>query len=676
MGRITGYDAQVLRNGTAIPFRFCKVTRSRDKASISWQIDLADVVNITADDTWTIKRGIGGALQTLVDNGVCENVSGEDGTGTYTRSIRSPSSGSDAFSRLILSLCIPKTLVFFHPDWLDEVAKGAKLDNDGVIRMSNVNGMGQTIGTTRFYHDRLPGKDFRDTDFVCIPAKTHQEVSRYLCGLVGAQFFCNVPDLEIVDTNTYASGTAWFEAIVRNLKIWSPDIKTVDTEIRVADVLVETEEDEEPIHKLRIDNPGIISTSWSAAGSGSSTNEPKDHLIVVGRQSKNTSGVNDPEPDYTPIELTAVPYEIDEEFTEPVSITPVKNKKLMGEYEGTWGTGDEEFQPKPVTLHEKVNRFHVEQKRGTQKKRYLMQEETVMKSEDGEIQGKIVITHYWSKDFRPVYSTEEEYVLCKFPGSDTKELRRLSNKITDQSQVVKSINQALTSELLEEVVLYDENEAEETKEDPKSYRDVIRQDQSRTMIDVDPDTTQKTLEMTTKTKQSFIDRSSNDMLIKREVEQEVISGAVRFNSQILENPLRDQQSSSKDDQYRKEFYDGAGTYIGTYGPCYHAPTTISHEDITNDTTAAAIAARFFKKYGVAATSDQYEVVVKTPVPIPIDTVDFPVTIPDFTVVRNGLDVTVPGGDFKLHAVSETMGADGKGNIIEDKYEQVLTLRVS
>lgn len=683
MGAIHGYNVEILRNGSAVRWKSARVGRSKEKAAVSWSVTLQEPMNISAADTWTIRRGLGGYAQTLVDAATSDKISGEDGFGTATRTVGSSESGGDVLTRNLLEYCIPKTLVYYNPDWLTEDAPTARLIG-GIIRYGVLEGWaGALIGTTppRYYHPRLPGKQFQDTDFQCIPAKSHYDITAHLCGLVGVKLRCNTPNLELIDTCTFEAGTTWYEAMTRNHKIWSPQIELYQGTLYISDVIYGELVPGGP-QKLSIGNPAIVSTSFTNAGAGGTLRaaEAKDSLVVTGRKTKNSTSIYDPDPDYTPITLASVSLSADETYTTSFDMEGVLTRKRMDEFKGSFGLPSEKYDIKQIVTHSKVTKYHVSTQRGGKKIRTPVQETTDFIDSGGQTVGRTIVYHYYTAGLRPVYTVEEEYIWTNLPGSAAKDLRLVRCKITDQTQVIRSVNQTLTSEIIEELVMYYETNQGGTTyyTEPVSFADFLRGDATRTVIETNANTTQRTMGMTVHQKKTMIDRASEGVLIKHDFDHDVLSGTTRSNSQVLENPVPFANQPGKDDQFRKEYHTGIGKMIGGYGPCYHAPATINHEDISTDAVANEIARRYFAKNGpqsLGQWTERDSITIKTPVMIPIDTIGFPVTLPSFTQNVNGTNVTVPGGDFTLVAVSESMSCDAKGNIIDDKYEQLLTVQV-
>ena len=140
---------------------------------------------------------------------------------------------------------------------------------------------------------------------------------------------------------------------------------------------------------------------------------------------------------------------------------------------------------------------------------------------------------------------------------------------------------------------------------------------------------------------------------------------------MLDNPQRDRTKVRGDHIFRKEYFDGPGKVISGYGPCYHPPKTIHHDDIVTEELADKVAARAFARKNIRKN---HEWTVTVPFPLPIESVACLVALPDFPSRINGELVTVPGGDFVLMRVTEDFMFHGRGNQARLTVGTTLTVR--
>jgi hypothetical protein len=104
--------------------------------------------------------------------------------------------------------------------------------------------------------------------------------------------------------------------------------------------------------------------------------------------------------------------------------------------------------------------------------------------------------------------------------------------------------------------------------------------------------------------------------------------------------------------------------------CYHPAQTVKHDDIVSTTTCEQIRDRIFNRTAAGVSPRNLQITVKTPVPIPIETMAMRVILPASPWTVNGTVVTIPGGTYYLKRVQETFSFEDSG---EFKYEQTLTL---
>lgn len=658
MAIVPGYRITVLHNGSAVNAQSGRVTRQAGNLGPSWEISLAEPLEIDPADTWTIKRKVAGRGETLVKNAKATSIIGEDSVGASTRRVSGVCGDSTANN--LLEYCVPRTLVFVRWSWIQGIVPDAKIVN-GMLVYGNAYSSG-----VRIFHPRLPGKEIREGEFECIAGcDTHHACARYLAGLVGYKIDINTPDIELVDTFTVPSGTSWFDAIKRNLSIWSPVLEVISDTIFVTDVCAD---DPNPIQVLSLTNDAIASASLNTYG----TTDTFDHLIVTGRRTTHSEELLDDEPDMTPTTLAAIPLEADRTIETSHDFSSAICHKSMGDYSGQFGMPGEENPTRNLDHQTQQTSYYTDESEG--RKRYIPISETIHTFDSDAVEvAKTVVTYTYARGFKPIKTVEDEYILCHMPGTDEMQLHKVRSKITLQDQFIKPLKLSLTTEIVEGVVLYDEVvvDGEVYKVDPQIFADVVRGDTSGDAIDKDPDTTQKTLEMTLNERSTFISRTHDGILIKRDQDYNRLSGHVKTQSQILENPLRDKKTLKSEGLFRKEYHPSdAGTTINGV-TCYHPPRTIHHDDITTEQIADQIAERAFVRKNV---QKNHEWTIRIPVPFLPPMVATTVRLPDFTVSVNGEPVTVHGGDFVLTEATENFRLSGEGAEVQMEAETILAVR--
>jgi len=659
MGEIPGYQITVERNGSPVNVTSGSVTREAGQLGPSWEVSLAQPLDISKSDTWTIKRKLAGYEETLVDEALASNIGGRDGTHQGTRKVTG--AGNTDINNL-LEYCVPKTMVFVNMAWARSLWPDAVIMND-ILCYGSVYSSG-----VRITHPRLPNLDIDDDEFECIAGHdTHHKAARYLATLVGYELEANTPDIDIIDTFTIEAGTTWRDAIERNFRIWFPTIEVVEDRIIVSDIC---SANPDGVQEIQLTNDAIESASLNRHGF--SDEHTLDHLIVTGRKTNNTEELYDEEPDFTPVKRTAIPLEVGKTITTSRNYTEALNHKEMGEYTGSFGLPDEAETKKNLKSESQETRFHVDETEG--KKRYIPVGETIRTYDEDDTEvAKIEISYSYAKGFIPIKTVEEEYILCHMPGTESEQLHKLRTKTTLQDQFIKPLDLTLTTEIVEAVILYEEIEQDGTpyKVDPQIMADITRGDTTGDAVDTDPDTTQDTLEMTTNHRSTFINRTFDEILIKRDRDYNRLSGHVKTQSQILENPIREPEDLKGDNQFRAEYHpDGSGTEInGT--TCYHAPKTVHHDDITTEAISDQIAERAFVRKDIDQND---EWTVDIPVPFLPQMVGTKIVLPDFQARVNGALVTVSGGDFMLRRASESFSFSGDGNQTDAQVKTSLTVR--
>lgn len=659
MAELPGYHITVLRNGSPVRASSGSVSREDGRLGLSWEVTLAQPLDISKSDTWTIKRKLAGYEETLVQDARATNIAGRDGVMKSSRQISGDYGSSDTNN--LLEYCVPKTMVFVNMNWARSLWPDAVIMDD-ILCYGSVYSSG-----VRITHPRLPGLEVDADEYQCIAGcDTHHKAARHLATLVGYELEVNTPDIDIIDTFTVEAGTTWKEAILANFRIWFATVDVVGTKIIVSDIC---SDDPDGVQKIVLTNDAIESASLNRQGRDDNT---LDHLIITGRTTENTEELYEEEPDFTPVKLSAIPLSVGKTITTSRDFTKARNHKTFGEYTGEFGLPGEAESKKRLSSQSQETRFHVDETEG--RKRYIPVGETIhFYDEDSTEVAKTEITYTYAKGFKPIKCVEDEYVLCHLPGVAVDSLQKVRSKITLQDQFVKPLDLTITTELVEGLILYEVIEQDGTpyKVDPQIFADIVRNDTTGDAVDTDPDTTQDTLSMTINERTTTIHRTFDDILIKRDQDYNRLSGHVKTQSQILENPIREPEDISGKNTFRREYHpDGSGESINGL-TCYHPPKTIHHDDICSEAISDQIAERaFYRKY----LDQNDEWTVEIPVPFLPQMLAFKVQLPDFQVRVNGALVTVSGGDFMLRQASETFEFKGKGNHTEATAVTTLTVR--
>ncbi|MFH0821511.1 MAG: hypothetical protein V2B18_02080 [Pseudomonadota bacterium] len=661
MGHIPGFKAAVRRNGEEIDFLSASVKRNAAEVAASWTITLPYPINLDPEDLWTIERGMAGHMEVLVEEATATGMGGEDGTGRAVRVVTGKGVTSD-----ILSYCVPKTLVFVNPSWLNTAAAGACL-RDGIVKLVYGN------YEQRFYHPRLPGKDTGDAEFECLVGpSSHHAIARHLAGLVGWKLVVNTPDVQLYDTRTIAAGTTWFEAITADFRMWMPTVRAVNGTIFILDVLSEDPEDVAAGRGMKLSNAAVVSIG--ASESAYRDGDPIDHLIITGRPISNAV-VTFPKPiDMVPITIPEIPLVENEVHTYPEEFTGLYSRRVFGEYLGPFNEGDN-----PFTSYLPKARFHTDAYYIQSGKRTLVRKVIETLGPGGGLVDRITTEYKYGPGRKPIGSVETHEAMVRLPGSGGAEtFEKILVRTTRQDQFLEAFNQVLASEVIEGLVVYDSGNGSQHF-DPVPLDDVWRADKSRAFIDPDPDTTQRTLHTTLHVRSTHVNRVDDMTLVLFILDQDVLTGHTRVKSQFLENPIKDVRRIERETPFRREYHqapggsESPGRLIGTIGRCYRKPFHIRHDDLTQDNVELMdrIAAGVFARKGGRTLT----LTVKTPVPIPFQEMLQMVEVPEMTYRVKGSAVIVPGGDYYLVGVEERFGyRAGSGNSARLYYEQLLTLR--
>lgn len=342
---VPGYSAVVKQNGTPVEFVEAQITKTADTVAIGWSIKFPYPIDISIQDEWTIERGFGGSNITLVNSVPASTISGGEKPGDYSMTITGEGDGSNTDDiGILLDYCIPKTLVFINPTWLQDVEPFAVLE-DNIIKINPVTGTNPYLEKGRFYHPALPGKDVADDEFICIlgPA-SHQAIGRYLANLIGYDFVANTPDIDLINTFTVPAGTTWFDALKANFLIWGPVVQVIDDTVYILDMMPESA-DISPLQTIAIDKPAILSISHNdrSKTGGGGAGGVVDHVIVLGRQTTNTESFVVEPVDFEIIEIPEIPLSPNEEVAYQEKQTFMTEKKKLGSYTDEFGEGVDVF---------------------------------------------------------------------------------------------------------------------------------------------------------------------------------------------------------------------------------------------------------------------------------------------------------------------------------------------
>jgi hypothetical protein len=686
MGLIPGFKGTVYRNGEPIRFKNASISYETGKLLTPWQISLDEPVITDPSDTYSIEIEFAGAKHKLLSDVKAESWGGDITLKTATTTISSRTRDDSD----ILVFAIPKTFVFINQRWLQKTDASAKIQGGIVV----------TKGGVRFYHERLPDKSHKGNlkgnpsetpDFECFYAESHHDIAKQLARMMGAKLLVNTPDIPLVDTCIFDSGTLWFECVKKNFMMWCPEIYVLRDEkdptiptIVIDDIMSGTGQ-VAVTKKLSLDNPAIVSVNRKTLSGENASYLNVDHIVVTGRKTQDTTymGTKAEEPDYTPVEIPCQEFEPTITVRSSFQQDDMSKFKQWGDYSGAFGTPPDDWTVKKPTEHEHFIYYH-EYRDGNQNKRIPVREKTQDSNAEGPV-SKVMTKHYYSPDKKKITKTVEEYYfVTNMPGKGKeKKMEKLRVKTTLQNYVVKPLNLTLTKEMIEDIVIYVEfvqqieGRPTTIKDDPKPMLEALKANAN--YVDTRPTTKQKTMEMTTYYKFTYIDRCDDNTLIKNEVICNVLQKNLpQINSQILDNPHKDDikgQANNTDNVYREEFKDLAysnGYHMGQYW-CFHPARTVNHDDICTYEIAKGISDRIFLRKHLAEQESLWEITVQTPVPILLNWVAIKVLLPDITRNVNGMDVTIPASTFFLKKVTYNIASSGKGNTVRCDFNQTLVV---
>ena len=647
---MTDYALQisVKRNGVDLSITSAEFSRSYGQGTISWEIvtpiPLDDID--TSTDTYSLSLSVAGKTWYRFEDCVATDVdldeSDTDG-GTTISGTR------DLYNADLLYYCAPKTIVFVNQEWLNKTF-GDWTTVDGVLRYKHPR-----ITGGRLLHSRLPGKEFDSSmlDFH-VGQWTHHGIAKYLANLLGFDIVVTTPDMPIVDTFTIASGTAWFDAIKTNFTMWGANVQIMPAAgtgrpvIYVLDV-INSSGGITPVGTITVDPESIDSISHTAADSGDSSSII-EHCIVIGRSGPENIEID--HPDLTPRRIPKFDWSPNCTLVNEAKTGDILSKRDKPDYSGSFGTGDDAFTVTPVqTIRSTQQRYRgADATKGSQD--VLLKETVDTIDNAGQVVHRVQTEHFYSQDFQPVGSVEREHIYTNLPGSRWSALTEAKVKTTDQEYYVAGLKLAMTTEMVQEQVIYDQVKSGSTtyRDNPNPLQGIKRIDRTRTFVDKSNKTNQYVMWMTTHFSRTFIDRSSDGTLLKRKIDYDVLTGTAKMDSQILQNPSPEENKSTGD-PFRREYFDGTPVTIGGYS-CRRKSTTISHQDISSDDIAEALRDRAFYR----RSADIRSMTVKTSLPIPIGTIPVKVIVNELPREVNSTEDS--GTEELRYPTSSSSGGSG------------------
>lgn len=602
---------QAKRNGDSFPVSSARFSRSVGEGTLRWElttpIPLDDID--TSVDLYSLALTVAGKswyrFENCMATGASVEDSGTDG-GTTISGVQ------ELYSTDLLYYCASKTIVFVNQNWLNNLFGNWTVRN-GILRYQHQNRIGG-----RIYHPRLPGKEFT-TDMIefKVGQWTHHSIAKYLAKLIGFKVVITTPDMPIIDTFTVSSGQSWYEALKVNFTMWGANIFIMPTEgsggptIYILDI-INSSGGITPVNSITINPESLDGLSHEPADAGDNSNII-DQCIVIGRAGNETIVID--YPDLTPRRIPKFDWTPNSVITNEADTARILSIKEMPDYTGTFGTGDDMFTATPVQKFVTTQERYVGADANRGQQDVLLKETVDTIDSTGQVVHRIQTEHSFSADWEPVGSIEREWIYTNPPGTPWKELLLARIKYTDQEYYVSSLKLAMTVETVQENVIADKVKQEQNtyRDNPNPLAHIKRIDRTRTFVDRSANTNQFLFWMTTHFSRTFIDRTSDGTLLKRKIDYDVLSGTGKFDSQILKDPKPDQRSQNGE-PFRREFFNGSPRTLGGYS-CYRRSTTITHQDITTDAIAEALAERVFYRRNI----DVKRMSVTLNVPVPIGT---------------------------------------------------------
>lgn len=669
MPEIDNLEVQVLRNGVDILFASITLNRDGNHLVPSWQITLPHPILLNASDTWTIKRGLTGAIDIVINEEFASAVNFEDGLRTYTRTISGTGTNSaDSPSNDLLTRCIPKTIVFVDQEWLELVSPGATIKDSILWTRLDFVGMSTAPQLYRLYHPRLPGREIDNDQFECYVGNwSHVDVARWLAAKSGLNFYSNLPDtLRVQATYTVQSGTTIYDAIKGPLQIWQPSFILDGDTFYALDVLSDTN-DIPDIQTMVLGNNAIGTVT--EANNYRDAQKRIDHIIVTGRKLRNTLSV--PTPDESLTQSFTID-EVQDVYLIPNSVRTYPmtfggvhfdQYKRPDCYQGPWESGDDQFTAQGIGKVLITEKDYVDSSRNIKKR---VSETVDTYRDDGVPVHRLHKTYFYGPDLQATGNLEMEWANARLPAETNPALRLVKIHGVAHFNWIKELKRSLTKEFIEELVLYDVT-AEGDKLSPIPLLTGMRSDYTRTLVEKEKDTFQAVSWARTHEIFEKLDRDDRGLLEVKKFDFDRIAGVVKLIPQTLQNPNRAQTSSS-DELFRREYFrEGAGQVVGSWGLCWKAPTTVNHENICTDLVAEQLRDRYFAR----GQNDKKMLSVKLLVPVPLRALNFLVRLPDVNYTVDDVPVTISGGDYVMKSDSERIEFQKGGKL---NYDRTLTLK--
>lgn len=650
-------------NGSPIPMQAYSYTRNADELNGSWSITLPEPREISSTDLFTLERSASGGNQTLFSNQYPDSIREEDGK-QWTRRISGKIEGATFDYEVAPTLDI----YFYNAAWLTKAVPTGWTIKDGAIYHQSTD---PSFPAQRVYGSGFPHKSLPDGSFLCVATyRTHHGVANYLAQELGITLFTNTPDIEIQRVMKVPANQSYWNAIKNIFSLWNPHYQVIpdgdSIRLEVLDVFNE-ENPEQVSGRINITNTVIESVSASIQ----EQREQKiiDHVIIKGAKGVSTTidmrehqGGSLGE-----VRLTASSLPEDHKITVVKDASNVRQRKVMGEYTGNVGEKNNERELKQVDKVEHNRYYHEDP--SDPANWILVRSESIFYADDGTKLSRKETRHKFSSEaqgFKPVFSQEKLYTLYNRPGTTRAIFDLVRVKTSDQTNVITSLNLALSTEMIEEKVLF---EVKEDKDNPEIkyrpfYTPLVEAIQNN-LIQPSSKTKQEIEEMTTWTATMSVSRETEGILVQEREEYNRLTGAIEADSQIISDPMNSSSapSAKEENQYHKEFYSGSGPY--------RPAVIIEHPDIADDVLATNIANRAFARSG----TEKRDLDVRLNVIIPLQTTALWCGLPDLSVqvaTTGGYSpLNISRGTYILVGTTERGSAsnDGKLNV-----SQTLKLR--
>jgi hypothetical protein len=483
-----------------------------------------------------------------------------------------------------------------------------------------VQGSGQSAMRIATY-PQLPGWEYDASMFKIILCRSHNEMASLLGAMLGFNVVVTVPDVGIIDVIKVESGSDWMSIFSAHFGFWGPVIR-VDTPpggvgaptIYILDVLNNAGglTSQGSVNLGQVSQEQISYSPLSAAG------KKIEHVIVTGRTDPGKKYLDPKQPDLSPVFIPDVDLEANVEATSDVKLTHATAHCLQTNYAGKFGLEDYEYNVGKATRQKTKLRFHRYWDTSKGFQMVLLSEQTDTIVEDlgtgvEKLTGRSNRFHYYGAGMYPTRNVDEELILTHLPGSSQERLVMVKRKLTYHNHVVMALKQALAQEVTEGLVLYDEvvKNNQKKKDNPNPFSEFKRMDSSRSAVDKSKKTVQRILWMRTNYKRAYINRTSENTLIKTETDFAVLSNHTKSSVSILQNP-KAQEYTVHNIPFRREYFAAQAKQIGQF-LCRKKSTTVHHDDICTDVVSSAVAARILLR----RSGNVESLSIKTSVPIPV-----------------------------------------------------------